>query len=76
LWSQETPEFDPRVFVTLKAVGRGSSVAFYVNESLLHTVKNAELLSGNTGTIALSTGRFEFDDFSIYLPQMPEAKPA
>jgi hypothetical protein len=70
LWSQESPEVDPGVFVALKAVGRGSSVAFYVNENLLYTLKHAELLSGNTGTIALSTGRFEFDDFSIYLPSV------
>jgi hypothetical protein len=69
LWSTEIPEVVPEAFVTLKAIGRGAGVYFYVAETLVHSLNDAALLKGNTGTIALSIGRFEFDDFSIYLPR-------
>jgi hypothetical protein len=71
LWSQEIPEVAPESFVTLKAVGQGPALMLHVNNSLVHTLTDAEFLHGNTGTIALSIGHYVFDDFSIYLRSSP-----
>jgi len=68
-WSCEIPAISPGAFVTLKAVGCAQTIMLYVNEKLVHTMNDSELLSGNPGTMALSIGQFAFDDFSIYLPQ-------
>jgi hypothetical protein len=67
LWSQELPAVIPGSFVNLKVVGQGPTLAFYVNDSLVHTMSDAQLLSGNTGVIVLSIGNYVFDNFSIYL---------
>lgn len=67
LWSQEIPRIAANTFVTLKAVGEGKMITFYVNDSPIYTKTDSTLLNGSVGVMALSIGKYIFDDFSIYL---------
>lgn len=44
---------------------RGSRFYLFVGEALVATVDDAELRSGKVGVVAMSKGRFCFDDFTV-----------
>ncbi|BCM93368.1 5'-methylthioadenosine/S-adenosylhomocysteine nucleosidase [Abditibacteriota bacterium] len=68
LWSQELTGIASDSFVSLSMTGRGSEIDLSVNGLVVYTLKNADILQGSPGIIALSVGTFYFDDFAIYLP--------
>lgn len=68
LWSGEVAAPAEKGFRTLKIVGRGTALHLYVNDELLHSAKELDLLDGNPGIMAYSTGCFVFDDFAISQP--------
>jgi len=68
LWSRELAGVTTEPFVTLSVTGRGPELDFSVNGVVVHAMKSAGLLHGNTGIIALSLGDFGFDDFALYMP--------
>lgn len=66
LWSGEISGPNQNGFTTLKIIGSKHQLSLYVNDKLVHTAKDVDLLQGDPGIMAYSTGCFEFDDFSIY----------
>ena len=66
LYSSRSEAVHKGNFNTLGLFGAGRRFHLYVNESLLKTVEDSDLASGETGVIALSTGRFCLNDFTIY----------
>jgi TIR domain len=49
-------------------IGDGSLFYLYINDTLVKTIKDAELETGMTGIIAMGSGEFFFDNFTIYGP--------
>jgi hypothetical protein len=47
-------------------VGDGSLFYLYINDTLVKTIKDAELERGSTGIIAMGRGEFLYDNFTIY----------
>lgn len=66
LWSGEVSPSPQKAFRTLKIIGRETTLHLYVNNKLLHSAKKLDLLDGDPGIMAYSTGCFVFDDFAIY----------
>ena len=67
LWSDRVTA-DVADFVKLSIEGVGERIDFQVNDELVHTLHDAEIVSGDPGVFALSTGCFVFDDVAVYLP--------
>ena len=68
LWSQEIAPPKANEMTSLRVVGMGSQIQLFVNDSLVHTVEQAELLKGDPGVFAMYKGRFVFADYAVYLP--------
>ena len=68
LWSGEVHPSPEKGFRTLKIIGQGTALHLYVNDELLYSAKKLDLLDGNPGIMAYSTGCFVFDDFAISQP--------
>jgi hypothetical protein len=66
LWSQEISEINSSTFTTLQIIGSGQQLDLYVNNACVYTATNTVLCSGDPGVIALSIGKYIFDDFAIY----------
>lgn len=66
LWSGEIQAPPKEAFTTLKVIGDGPQLKLYVESKLVHTAENLDLLDGDPGIMAYSTGCFVFDDFAIY----------
>ena len=46
-------------------MGRGSRLLLFADDTLMATVEDSELARGVVGAIAMSKGRFCFDDFTV-----------
>ncbi len=68
LWSQEIAPPKTNEMTSLRVAGMGSRIQLYVNDTLVHTVEQAELLKGDPGVFAMYKGRFVFADYAVYLP--------
>jgi hypothetical protein len=67
LWSGEISGKSAS-FVKLTIEGEGRRIDFRVDDELVHTIEEADILTGDPGIFALSKGCFVFDDVSVYLP--------
>lgn len=66
LWSGEISGPNQNGFTTLKIIGSKHQLRLYVDDKLVHNAKDMDLLQGDPGIMAYSTGCFVFDDFAIY----------
>ncbi len=66
LWSQEIVKIKSSDFTTLQMIGKGNTIELFVNNEPVHTVTDTIHGSGDPGVIALSVGKYLFDDFAIY----------
>jgi hypothetical protein len=53
-------------FNKLAIIGKGNTFYLYINDNFIRRTQDDELKSGITGIIAMSTGKFCFDTFTIY----------
>jgi hypothetical protein len=65
LFAGTAPGAEPRKPTVIGMAGRGPRLFLYVNEALLATVEDSELLEGQVGAVSFSKGRFCFDDFTV-----------
>lgn len=49
----------------LGIIGKGPAMVLYINGSIVKLVKDSSLKGNNSGTIAISTGKFYLDNFSL-----------
>lgn len=59
----------------LAIVPEGSKVTFYINGTSVATLKN-EATTGGAGILAISSGMFLFDNFTLYKPSQTIAPPS
>lgn len=67
LWSQDINEVLENKSTLLKIIGENTKIYFYLDNNLVHSINDTEILTGNTGIIALSLGTFTFDEFTIHI---------
>ena len=60
--------FDASRTVTLGIIGRGDVLSLFVNDEPFRSVPAPAGLRGDPGLLALGTGEFEFDNFTIASP--------
>jgi hypothetical protein len=68
LWSDDVSSLMTGNSADLEVVGNGQTITLFFNNNLLHTLSNAELVSGNPGVFAYSRGCFIFDNMAVYQP--------
>lgn len=50
----------------IAVIGQGEQIHLYINEAPVKVVQDSALKRGITGVIALTTGEFRFDNFTVY----------
>ena len=65
LFAGTVPRTAPGQPTMIGVVGRGSRLFLFADDTLMATVEDRELARGLVGAIALSKGRFCFDDFTV-----------
>lgn len=65
LFAGTVPRTAPGQPTMIGVVGRGSRLFLFADDTLMATVEDGELARGLVGAIALSKGRFCFDDFTV-----------
>ena len=65
LYGTDAPRVKPGNAVMLGIMARGDRLFLFVDEALIASVDDAQLRGGKTGVVAMSTGRYCFDDFVV-----------
>jgi hypothetical protein len=65
LYGADAPRVKPGNAVMLGIAARGDRLFLFVDEALVASVDDAQLRGGKTGVVAMSTGRYCFDDFVV-----------
>lgn len=56
----------------LAIVPKGSNINFYINGTHVAEIKGEKAISGGAGILAISSGMFLFDNFTLYKPLQPK----
>ncbi len=65
LYGADAPRVKPGNAVMLGIMARGDRLFLFVDEALVASVEDAQLRGAKTGVVAMSTGRYCFDDFVV-----------
>jgi len=65
LYGADGPRVKPGSAVMLGIAARGDRLFLFVDETLVASVEDAQMRGGKTGVVAMSTGRYCFDDFVV-----------
>lgn len=68
IWTREITLLASGDLVKLSLIGKNNSMQMYVNDQLIAEQDELELVQGNPGIFAYSTGCFVFDGFSLFQP--------
>lgn len=60
----------------LTIVPEGSHINFYINGTHVAEIKGEKAVSGGAGILAVSSGMFLFDNFTLYKPLQPNVLPS
>lgn len=66
LWSEEFSSASKDGSAKLKIIGHDSDLYLYVNDEHIHTERKCDLLVGEPGVFAYSTGCFMFNSYAVF----------